>query len=89
MDSEIKLTEALLGTEKVIATLDGEITLKIPVGTKHGTILRVKGKGVPHGAPVRQSGGRGDLYIRVSVQIPDKLSKEARKSVEELKKLGL
>jgi len=84
MDLEIKLTEALLGAEKVIHTLDGEITLKISAGTKHGVILRVKGKGIPTSV-----GKRGDLYIRVSVQIPDRLSKEARTTVEELKKLGL
>ena len=89
MDLEIKLTEALLGEEKIIHTLDGEITLKISAGTKHGSILRVKGKGVPHNASARQSGGRGDLYIRISIQIPEKLSKEAHKVVEELKKLGL
>jgi len=90
MDLEVKLTEALLGAEKMIHTLDGEITLKVPASTKHGTILRVKGHGVPHQrGPARQSGGRGDLYIRISVQIPEKLSKDARKSVEELKKLGL
>ena len=90
MDMEVKLSEALLGTEKVVATLDGEITLKIPTGTKHGTILRVKGKGVPHQAlQAGQNKSRGDLYIRVLVQIPDKLSKEAKKAVEELKKLGL
>ncbi|MDO8569382.1 MAG: DnaJ C-terminal domain-containing protein [bacterium] len=89
MDLEIKLTEALLGAEKVIHTLDGEITLKIASGTKHGSILRVKGKGVPHNAHIRQSGGRGDLYIRLSIQIPENLSKEAHKVVEELKKLGL
>ncbi len=84
MDLEVKLTEALLGAEKVIHTLDGEITLKISAGTKHGTILRVKGKGVPTSADKR-----GDLYIRISIQIPDKLSKEAHKAVEELKKSGL
>ena len=84
MDLNILLTEALLGAEKTIATLDGEITLKVPAGTKHGTILRVKGKGVPMGQDKR-----GDLYTRILVQIPEKLSKEARKAVEELKKLGL
>src|SRR3989344_1660888 len=89
MDLEAKLTEALLGSEKLVHTLDGEVTLKVPAGTKHGTILRVKGKGVPHEGPARQSGGRGDLYIRISVQIPEKLSKDARQAVEELKKLGL
>jgi len=89
MDLNVKLTEALLGAEKIIHTLDGEITLKVPTGTKHGSILRVKGKGVPHNASARQSGGRGDLYIRISVEIPEKISKEAQKIVEELKRLGL
>jgi DnaJ-class molecular chaperone len=92
MDLEVRLTEALLGAEKVIHTLDGEITLKVPAGTKHGTILRVKGKGVPYGgrpASAKASSGRGDLYIRISVHISDKLSKEARRVIEELKKLGL
>ena len=84
MDLVVKLSEALLGDEKMIATLDGEMTLKVPTGTKHGTILRVKGKGVPI-----SNSKRGDLYARISVQIPDKLSKEARKLVEELRKEGL
>ena len=88
MDLEVKLTDALLGVDRKIATLDGEITLKVPSSTKHGTILRVKGKGVPTSAPARQSGGRGDLYIRIAVQIPEKLSKEAKKLIEELKKEG-
>ena len=84
MDLEVKLSEALLGADKLIATLDGEITLKVPVGTSHGTILRVKGKGVPHDAKTR-----GDLYIRISIKIPEKLSKDAKKLVEELKEQGL
>ncbi|MDO8565238.1 MAG: DnaJ C-terminal domain-containing protein [bacterium] len=84
MDLPIKLTEALLGSERTIMTLDGEITLKIPAGTNHGTILRVKGKGVPI-----EQGKRGDLYARILVQIPEKLSKEAKRAVEELKKQGL
>ena len=83
MDLEIKLSEALLGGEKRIVALDGEMTLKISAGTNTGTILRVKGKGVPQGG-----NKRGDLYVRVRVNIPDNLSKEAKKSIEELKKLG-
>ncbi|OGM03230.1 hypothetical protein A2115_02635 [Candidatus Woesebacteria bacterium GWA1_41_8] len=85
MDLNIKLSEALLGGEKPIQTLDGELTLKIPAGTNHGMILRVKGKGVPFGATSK----RGDLYVRMIVKIPEKLSKEEKKAVEELKKLGL
>ncbi len=89
MDLSVLLTDALLGAEKTIHTLDGEITLKIPSGIKHGTILRVKGKGVPTNELARQSGGRGDLYVRILIQFPEKLSKEAKRLVEELKKEGL
>ncbi len=84
MDLSIKLSEALLGGEHLISTLDGDITLKIPTGTNSGTILRVKNKGVPTG-PNR----RGDLYVRIKVILPEKLSKEAKKLVEELKKQGV
>ncbi|MEK7194127.1 MAG: DnaJ C-terminal domain-containing protein [Patescibacteria group bacterium] len=84
MDLNIKLSEALLGAEHRIGTLDGEITLKIPSGTNSGVILRVKGKGVPTG-PER----RGDLYVRIKVTLPEKLSKEAKRLVEELKKQGI
>jgi DnaJ-class molecular chaperone len=86
MDLEVKLSEALLGSERTIHTLDGEITLKIPNSTKHGTILRVKDKGVPHG---QNSKTRGDLYVRVLVQIPEKLNKEQKKLIEQLKQIGL
>jgi len=89
MDLAVLLSEALLGGERTIATLDGEVTLKVPSGIKHGTILRVKGKGVPYSQSASTGkGGRGDLYVRVHIQIPEKLSKEARKAVEELKKQG-
>lgn len=84
MDLSIKLSEALLGSERRIATLDGDLTLKVPAGTNTGTILRVKGKGVP-----TAQGKRGDLYVRIRVEIPEKLSKDAKKLVEELKKQGI
>ncbi|OHA92110.1 MAG: hypothetical protein A3J09_01275 [Candidatus Zambryskibacteria bacterium RIFCSPLOWO2_02_FULL_51_21] len=84
MDLHVVLSDALLGAEKKIGTLDGEIILKVPAGTKHGTILRVKGKGVPMGGSKR-----GDLYVRILIDIPEKLSKEQKKLVEELKKQGL
>lgn len=84
MDLEIRLSEALLGAEKDITTLDGEITLKVPAGTNTGTVLRVKGKGVPAGG-----NQRGDLYVRIKVKMPEKLSKEQKKLIEELKGRGL
>jgi DnaJ-class molecular chaperone len=90
MDLSVKLTEALLGSERTIVTLDGDVTLKIPAGIKHGTILRVKGKGVPFSHSTSTGkGGRGDLYVRNLIEMPEKLSKEAKKLVEELKNQGL
>ena len=84
MELEIKLSEALLGGERKLATLDGEIILKIPQGTNTGTILRVKGKGVPAGA-----NRRGDLFVQVKVKLPEKLTKEQKRMVEELRKEGI
>ena len=80
-DLNVKLTQALLGGETNIKTLDGDLILKIPEGVSHGEILRVRGKGIPTG---RNS--RGDIMIKVNIQIPTKLSKSAKKIVEELKK---
>ena len=79
----IKLSDALLGSEYTISTLDGDQRIEIPTGVTHGEIIRVKGKGVPHGR------NRGDLLVRIDVQFPKKLSKSAQKLIEELKNEGL
>ncbi len=84
MDSDVKLTDALLGGEQVIRTLDGDIKVKIPEGVTHGEILRIKGKGVP-----MERGHRGDILIKLHIAIPRKLSREAKKAVEALKKEGV
>ncbi len=84
MELNLKLTTALLGATLDIETLDGKIELKIPTGTTHNEILRVKQKGVPD-----SRGRRGDLLIVTKVEMPRKLSKTAHKLVEELKKEGL
>ena len=84
MDMEVKLTEALLGSQRAIETLDGSVTVKIPEGIQSGTVLRVKERGVPS-----QRGKRGDLMIRVAVNIPAKLSKKAKQAIEELQSEGL
>ncbi len=83
MDLPVKLSDAILGGEEVIKSLDGDIKLKIPEGVTHGEILRIKGKGVPSGS------SKGDILVRVSVQIPKKLSKEAKRIIQELKEEGL
>lgn len=84
MDLDIKLSTALLGGEYNLQTLDGEIKVKIPAGISHGEILRVRGKGVPS-----ERGKRGDILIKINIKLPGRLSHNAEKLIEELKKEGL
>jgi len=79
----IKLTDALLGATYSVETLDGSTDIKIPAGVTHGELIRIKEKGVP------SDRGRGDFMVRVSVETPKKLSKKARKLVEELQGEGI
>jgi len=88
MDLPIKLTTALAGGTVEIETLDGKIEMKIPSGTSHGEILRVKDRGVPM-TERGVSGRRGDILVITHVEMPRKLSKQAQKLVEELKKEGV
>lgn len=80
----IKVSDALLGAEYPIETLEGTVPIKVPPLRSMDEILRVKGKGVPMDG-VR----RGDLLIKVKVEFPQKLSKEAKKILEDLKKEGI
>jgi DnaJ-class molecular chaperone len=84
MDLHIKLSTAILGAEQTIKTLDGDISIKIPEGVRHGEVLRVRGKGIPS-----ERGKRGDLLVTVVVEMPKKLSRTARTLIDELKKEGM
>ncbi len=77
---DLPLTSAALGTEVEVDTLDGLATVKIPSGTRAGSVIRVRGKGVPH----LGRRGRGDLLIQVDLEVPAKLSKDERKLFESL-----
>lgn len=84
MTLSLKLTDALLGGTRTIETLDGPLEINIPVGAAFGQLLRVRGKGVP------QSGNRrGDLYVKLDISLPTKLSRKAKKAVEELREEGI
>jgi len=70
----IPFTVAALGAEVPVTTLDGEETITVSPGTQPGTLVRVKGKGVP-----RLGGrGRGDLVVQIDVEVPSKLRGEER-----------
>jgi curved DNA-binding protein len=86
VNREIKLTEALLGTTISIPLFDGKsLNMKIPPGTRHQTRMRVSGRGIPK----MKGSGRGDLYVRILVNIPKKLTAQQRKLVVELAESGL
>lgn len=79
---EVKLSDALLGAEYNVETLDGKVSVKIPAGLQTGEILRLRDKGVP----VR--GRRGDFLIQTVIKIPKKLSKKEREAIEALRHEG-
>lgn len=79
----VKLTDALLGADYTITTLDGNVTITIPPGIGHGEQLRIKQKGVPVGRE------RGDFMVHVKIETPKKLSRNARKLVEQLRNEGV
>jgi molecular chaperone DnaJ len=75
----VSFPQAALGAKIKIPTLQGETDFEIPEGTQSGQIFRQKGKGLanPHG-------GRGDLYVNIRVVVPSKLSREQRRTLEQL-----
>lgn len=76
----ISFPQAALGAEIEIPGVDGAVMLKIPEGTQSGKELRIRGKGVPY----LNEKGRGDLIVKVVVQIPKKLSRVQRELIAEL-----
>ncbi len=75
----IKFTLAALGGSVSVSTLSGKAELKIPAGTQPGSLLRLKGQGMPS----LRGGSKGDLYYRIHVEVPKKLTEEQRKKLSE------
>lgn len=75
----VTFTEAALGTEIEVPTLDGLVKMKVSSGTQSGTILTLKGKGVPH----LNGHGRGDEHIIVKVETPTKLNKRQKELLKD------
>lgn len=80
----ISMTQAALGAEIQVTTLDDrKIKLKIPAGTPHGKMLRLRDEGVPY----QGSSRKGDLYIKLLVQVPSRLSSKAKSLLEEVARI--
>jgi len=79
----ITFTQAALGAEMEIPTLDGKIKFQIPEGTQTGSVFRLRNRGIQH----LRSSNRGDLYVTVVVEVPRKLSEKQKELLREFDEL--
>ena len=78
----ISVVDAMLGAEVSIPCLDGDYKIKVDAGTQSGEVVRLRGRGLPS---VNGYGGTGDLYVKIAVWIPKRLSKEEKEIIESLR----
>lgn len=71
---DISVTQAILGAELEVPTIDGKVKYTIPEGTQSGTVFRLRGKGIPY----LRGSGRGDQYVTVNIKIPKNLTSEQK-----------
>lgn len=79
VDTHIGFSDAALGKEITVPTVDGDVSYEIPEGTQSGTLFRLKGKGVPF--VNSRNNARGDQYVNVIVDIPKKLNDRQREAL--------
>lgn len=79
----ISVTDAMLGTEITVPCLDGNYKVKIDAGTQSGTVIKLRGKGLP--SVNGYGSGTGDLYVKILVWIPRKLSRDEKRAIENIR----
>lgn len=84
IDEQISFTTATLGGTVAVEIFDTKIKLKVRPGTQSHTMVRLRGEGVPR----LQQSGKGDLYVRLIVVVPEKLSREQKQQLEQLQNSG-
>jgi molecular chaperone DnaJ len=78
----ISITQAALGADIVVPTLDDRtVRVSIPAGTQNGRILRLRGEGIPE---LHNPGKRGDMYLKIVVRVPTKITPKAKELLKEL-----
>jgi len=78
-EAQLAPWEAVLGTQVSVPTLDGHVSIKVPPGTQNGQRLRLRGQGLPV-----KGGGRGDLFVKIAIQVPAKVTDRERALWEQL-----
>ena len=80
----VTISQAALGTEITVPTIEGKkIRINVPAGVPHGKVLRIREEGVPHAG---SNSRRGDMYVKVMVQVPARLSRRGKELLEEFAK---
>jgi molecular chaperone DnaJ len=84
IEATISFTQAALGDEIIVPTLDGKAEMKIPPGTQNGNVFRLKGKGIPS----LYNSGKGDELVRIKVVVPTKLTDRQKELLREFAKIS-
>lgn len=79
-EAPISVTQAALGDDLEVPTLQGRARIKVPPGTQSGSVLRLRGKGMPR----LRGSGVGDMHVKVNVVVPVRLTSRQRQLMEEL-----
>ena len=79
VDIPITYAQAVLGDEIVVPTVDGKVSYTVPEGTQPGTTFRLRNKGIPY----VNGKGRGDEYVRVTVEVPTNLTSKQKDMIRE------
>jgi len=85
MEADVPLTTAVLGGEAEIQAISRKVALKLPPQTQNGRVFRLAGLGMPH----LNGSGKGDLYVKVNVRLPEKIGEEEQTLFEQLKAKGI
>jgi curved DNA-binding protein len=86
VDQEISFAEAALGSEIRVPTVEGKtLSVKVPAGTQGQSRIRVKG----HGLPGMRGESRGDMYVRILIRVPRKLTRAQKDLIQKLREAGL
>lgn len=81
----IPFSLAILGGDIKVPTIDEEVKIKVRAGTQSGTMMRLRGYGALH----LHGRGKGDEYVKINIMTPEKLSREQKRLIEEMKEIGL
>ena len=76
----LTFTQAALGADVIVPTLDGKVTYSVHEGTQPGDVFKLKGKGIPH----INGRGKGDQYVRVTVEVPKNLNSKQKDIIKQL-----